>query len=633
MRDSLLKLLLMAILVTPVISFDIEKTEPVADVSDKLLPVPAGSVKIDGYLGNKIDLCINNRIKALDFDQFAEPFRHREETRLWQGEFFGKLMLGAISSYQYNKDPEMLSKISKAFKDLIATQTPDGYIGNYSANAQLQQWDIWCRKYTLLSLLSYNDLTGDKDALNAARKLADYTLSQVGPGKANIVKTGNYRGMPSSSILEPFVYLYKKTGEKKYLDFARYIVAQWETDDGPQLIGKGLKGIPVSERFPFPKTWWSYENGQKAYEMMSCYDGLLELYRITGEADYLKAVEMSVGDIIKSEINIAGSGSAFECWYHGAGYQTEPTYHMMETCVTFTWMKLCYNLLRITGDPLYADQIEKTAYNALLASLKGDGTQIAKYSPLEGTRSEGEKQCGMNINCCNANGPRGFMLLPQFAVMGGNNEIALNIYGNLSANVQVNPENRVMITVSSDYPADGTVEIKVSPERKAVFTLMVRIPSYTEKCVMTVNGDAVAATPGTYQKITREWNKGDIIKLKIGLTGRLITLKGYQAIVRGPVVLARDSRFKDRDVDEASVISNKNGVVDLSPVEKKPDGIWMAFTAPLVAGTNLEGEFRNPRPTGFCDFASAGNTWEEGSRYMVWIKEPMNVMKSDYRSY
>jgi len=82
----------------------------------------------------------------------------------------------------------------------------------------------------------------------------------------------------------------------------------------------------------------------KAYEMMSCYDGLLELYRITGEPSYLKSVEMAVRNIIESEINIAGSGTAYECFYHGTKYQTEPTYHTMETCVTMTWMKLCFNL-------------------------------------------------------------------------------------------------------------------------------------------------------------------------------------------------------------------------------------------------------------------------------------------------
>ena len=634
MRDSLLKSLLVIMLIAPGFTLSIDKNENRGPITDKLIALPQGSVKISGYLGSKIDLCVSERIKALDFDQFVEPFRHREETRLWQGEFFGKLMLAAITSYQYNKDPEMLTKINRAFKDLIATQTSDGYIGNYSENARLEQWDIWCRKYTLLSLMSYHDLTGDKQALKAAVKLADYTLTQLGPGKANIVKTGNYRGMPSSSILEPVVYLYGKTMDKKYLDFAKYIVAQWETDEGPQLIAKALKEVTVSERFPFPKSWWSYENGKKAYEMMSCYDGLLELYKITGEADYLKAVELSVNDIIKSEINIAGSGSAFECWYHGADYQTEPTYHMMETCVTFTWMKLCNSLLSLTGNPLYADQIEKTAYNALLASLKGDGAQIAKYSPLEGTRSEGEKQCGMNINCCNANGPRGFMLLPQFSIMGGKNEMTINLYSKLSAKVPVNSKNSVQIDINTDYPVNEDIEITINPEKMEIFTLILRIPAFSEKNELTVNGELVnGVVPGTYQKISREWKKGDTIRLRLDLTGRVMTLKGYQAITRGPVVLARDSRFRDRDVDEAAVISHKSGVVELSKSEEKPENIWMSFIAPLVLGTNLEGEFRSPRQVHFCDFASAGNSWQEDSRYRVWIKQPVNVMKEDYRGY
>jgi DUF1680 family protein len=601
---------------------------------EKLSFYPLTSVKLEGYLGNRVDQCIARRIKELDFDQFVEPLRHRNETRLWQGEFFGKLMLAAIASYEYNRDPEMLIKINEAFKGLIATQSPDGYIGNYADSSRLMQWDVWCRKYTLLSLLSYNELTGDRAALKAAVRLADYTLSQFGAGKADIAKTGNYHGMPSSSILEPMVYMFKKTGDKKYLDFAMYIVTQWETPEGPNLISKALENVPVSERFPFPKSWWSYDNGQKAYEMMSCYDGLLELYKITGRDDYLKAVEASVKNIIESEINIAGSGSAFECWYHGSQRQTEPTYHMMETCVTFTWMKLCNNLLRVTGNPLYADQIEKTAYNALPASMKYDGAQIVKYSPLEGTRSEGEKQCGMNINCCNANGPRGFMLLPQFTVMKSMRGFSVNLYCKSTATIALNQKNNVSIEQVTDYPADESISISIDPDRQEQFTVLLRIPEWSKRNEILVNGTpAGEIVPGTYKEITREWKKGDKISLKFDLTAHLITLNGYQAIVRGPVVMARDARFADRDVDEAAVVASKAGVVELKPVQNKPGSIWMAFTAPVVLGTNLEGEFRVPRQVHFCDFASAGNTWEDDSRYRVWIKQTLNVMNTKYSGY
>ena len=610
------------------------RSESLNTVPDRISTFSPNSIKLEGYLGEKINLVIEKRIKSQDVDYLVEPFRHKNETHLWQSEFWGKWIQSAIAAYDYNRDPEMLKIIQKSVRILLATQAPSGYIGNYSDSAQLQQWDIWGRKYTLLGLLAYYDLTGDKAALEGSCRLVDNLLSKVGPGKVNIVKTGNYRGMPSCSILEPMVFLYRRTGNKKYLDFSRYIVEQWETENGPGLINKALAGVPVSERFPHPSVWWSYENGQKAYEMMSCYEGLLELYRITGEQSYLKAVEMAVRNIIESEINIAGSGTAFECFYKGAKYQTEPTYHTMETCVTFTWMKLCFNLLRLTGNPSYADQIEKSCYNALLASLKGDGSQIAKYSPLGGVRHAGEEQCGMNINCCNANGPRAFMLLPRFAIMGIPGEIYINMYGQSESVIPVNQGNKVSIDQVSEYPVKDNVEITVNPEKSENFTIAFRIPEWSTNTVLTINGDIVTGIiAGTYKKVMRIWNKSDKINLKLDLSGKLILLNGYQAIVRGPVVLARDTRFGDGFVYESAAVKDINGKVGLISSSNKPANIWMLFTAPLVLGTDLEGEFRNPKQISFCDFASAGNTWGEDSRYKVWIPKTLNVMNADYKSY
>jgi hypothetical protein len=98
-------------------------------------------------------------------------------------------------------------------------------------------------------------------------------------------------------------------------------------------------------------------------------------------------------------------------------------------------------------------------------------------------------------------------------------------------------------------------------------------------------------------------------------------------------VLARDTRFADGVVDEAAVIKHQKNIVELVPSEQKPDNIRMSFTAPLVLGTNLEGEFRNPKQVHFCDFASAGNTWDENSRYRVWIPLTLNVMNTNYPNY
>jgi DUF1680 family protein len=548
-------------------------------------------------------------------------------------------MLSAVSFYRYTKDPILLDSIQTAVKGLLEAQSPNGYIGNYAEKAQLQEWDIWGRKYSMLGLLAYYDLTGERQVLDACRRMANHLIGQVAAKKINIVNTGNYRGMASSSILEPMLFLYERTRDNAYLDFAKEIVAQWETADGPQLLTKAEAGIPVAERFPHPQSmgesWFSPHNGQKAYEMMSCYEGLLELYKLTSNPRYLSAVEKTVRSIIESEINIAGSGSAFECWYQGKALQTQPTYHTMETCVTMTWMKLCQTLLCVTGNPLYADQIEVTAYNALLASLKADASEIAKYSPLEGHRHPGEEQCRMPINCCNANGPRAFALLPGFAVMQSNKEeVYINLYSNLEKELRLASKKTIRLKQETNYPVDGTTCLQLQMIKPETFTLALRIPLWSRTNSVEVNGERLEGiVSGSYYKITRTWKTGDVIRLEMDVRGRIFRQNGHVALMKGPVVLARDSRFQDGFVDETAQITETESYVDLLPVAGKPQDIWMAFTAPLILGTDLEGEGKHPKQIRFCDFSSAGNTWEEKIRYRVWIPGTINVMKAEYRSY
>lgn len=612
-----------------------------AVAGDLLIDGNPSSVKIGDYMGEKINACINKRVMGQDVHHLITPFYHKTETYRWQSEFLGKWLLGAVLSYRYTQNPVLLDSIQKGVTGLIESQSSDGYIGNYSPDAQLQQWDIWGRKYSMLGLLAYYDLTGDKKVLSACKKAADHLMTQVGPDKVDIVSTGNYYGMASCSVLEPIVFLYRRTGDVRYLEFAKYIVGQWETATGPKLISKAMEGIPVGDRFPHPssmnETWFGTKNGQKAYEMMSCYEGLLEIYKLTNDSLYLNAVEKTVRSIADTEINIAGSGSAFECWYHGKNLQTIPTYHTMETCVTMTWMKLCQTLLRLTGNPYYADQMEITAYNSLLASMKSDASQIAKYSPLEGQRHPGEEQCGMHINCCNANGPRAFALLPQFAFMQSSDRKAIfvNLYTDSNAEILLASNKKVRVVQETNYPQEGETCIKIDSDKPETFSVALRIPSWSKKNAIKVNEQEMSdIVPGTYYKITRRWEKGDVITLNLDVRGRLIRQDNHVAIVKGPVVLARDSRFGDGFVDQtAQVVVHEGNYVDLIPVEAKKDWNWMSYTVPLVLGTDLEGEGKQPKQVHFCDFASAGNTWSGDIRYRVWIPETLNVMNRAYVPY
>lgn len=605
-------------------------TSPEEAVRDAIREIPAESIHIDGFIGKMIDQVIKNRIMVQDTGHLVEPFRTRTETRLWQSEFWGKWFLSAAGAYEYTRDPELKKIIDKAVRDLASTQTQDGYIGNYAPGSHLEQWDIWGRKYSLLGLLAYHDLTGDQKILDTAKRLADHLLTEVGPGRANIVKTGNYKGMASSSILEPMVLLYRRTGDKRYLEFARYIVRQWETGDGPQLVSKALSGIDVAKRFPHPERWFAPEQGQKAYEMMSCYDGLLELYRVDGTEEYLRAAEMTVQNIIETEINAAGSGASVECWYGGKEKQTAQALKTMETCVGMTWMKYLFQLYRITGDPVLVDQIEKTAYNALSASMADEGSEFAMYTPLAGTHNLGEGQCGMDLNCCNANAPRAFMLLPRLAFMTDDDGLVVNLFTGGQVSVLLKG-TEVKVRQSADYPATGDIEMTVNPESTAEFAVKMRIPLWSKKTSVNVNGEEInGISPGKYVSVTRAWKEGDSIKIKLDMRGRVEYQRDgnhlYASIHRGPVLLARDSRFDLVDEDEiAQPQLEEDGFMQLHPVESGET--WMLFTGKFLIGSDLEGGRNYPVELYLCDFASAGNTWDYRSRYRAWLPLPLDPTK------
>lgn len=594
-------------------------------------------VKLAGYIGGRIDGCIEKRVLGQSVDELVEPFKAQDETKgRWASEFWGKWIQGAVASYEYNHDPALLEKIKEGERKLIATQLDDGYIGDYDKEHQLHGWDVWGRKYTLLGLVKCYRLTGNKEALEAACKLLDYTISQIGPDSSTpIYKTGYYRGMPPLSILEPVTYLYDETGKPAYLQFAKLIAEQMNSPEGPMLIDKA--DTPVSQRFVLKPgdSWWSFDNGQKGYEMMSCYIGLLEMYRLTGNSQYLQVALTTWNHILREEINITGGACSLECWYGGHGKQTHPASHTMETCVTFTWMQFCERLLQITGDTKYVDQIERTMYNALMASMKHDNSQIVKYVPLEGFRREGEHQCDVHINCCNANAPRAFAMIPRVTYRVPNRDrIDVNLYMPSQAILQTG-KRTFTLTQQTGYPASNEVKITVTPDKTTQANIALRIPGWTPNAIVKVNGETMkGVASGEYYVINRQWNAGDEITLTMEMPAHLVSLNQSVAIERGPIVYARDSRFNDGFVDEVVTIPNKDGIIQMKTEENEKD-MWITVSVPMVRGTYNDAS-TDTRHIRLCDFASAGSTWDERIRYRVWLPKlytPDNPKSGQFQGY
>ncbi|WP_040679916.1 glycoside hydrolase family 127 protein [Niabella aurantiaca] len=618
----------------------------VVAVRDRLQPLAAGAVTIGGYLGNKMDLCINNRIVLQPAAPFLRIFKTKNlDPGGYWGEFIGKWATAAALACRYQSNPALTGKANTAMQELIHAPAENGYISTYNASDAFKVWDIWIQKYVLLGLIAQYDEAGDLQYLRAAQRSADYLLSKTGPGKMSLEEYGPpfHKGGVNFSILEPIVLLYQRTGDKRYLKYAEYIVASWSkpgkyAPKGVRLIENAEAGLPLVQ----------YEV-HHAYALMSNFEGLCELYRATGNKRYLDACIKFAEAVEKYELMITGTVCNHEMWYNGALAQTGVLEQPNETCATVTWMKLCYQLLRLTGNPRWADAMERSLYNGLLGAMMPRGEWWAYHSQLNGQRMPSRVQ-GCDISCCVSSGPRGLLITPEWMAMKmPNDALAVNLYSAGKITHQLKNGASVQLTEATTYPAGGNIRFTVQTQRPVTFPLQLRIPDWSKKTKLTVNGKPVTAAPGGYVTLHRVWEQGDRIELELDMRGRIVHAPSGtdQAVVRGPVVLAMDSRLvpeqdtaiwliggarkfepfpgnpKYRSLDPAHDFdSQKEDVyIDLRPVDVPDKNIWMAFEVPFTDRPIFH--IHREKRILMCDYASAGNQWSETNLYRVWLPQPM----------
>lgn len=590
-------------------------------------------IRLTGYVADRLVSCLENHVIATDGCYLTDPYKWKSETVYWQTEFWGKWMHSAAPFLRYTESSRLRKSMDMALENLLPCQLSNGYLGNYAESERNGNgWDVWGCKYTMLGLILQYDVSGDRRALDAAEKLCDYLRGVFGPGKKDIVLSGQYKGMPSCSCLEPIVWLYKRTQKSEYLDFARYVVSQMdEHPDGPHLIRDA--GIRVAGRTADAKPGYENQNpGLKAYEMMSCYQGLLEFYEVTGDDRCLDAAIKTAESIVDTEINICGGSACCEHWYTGAIRQVRPFRRLQETCVTTTWMRLCEKLLTITGESRWADQLEKSFYNAYLAALRADGAKFATYSPLCGFRSFGQYHCKMHTNCCNANGPRGFVAFLESYLQSKDDAAIMNFYASGKSSIKLpSVGDKVTFETFTLYPERGQIEIWNRTVKPLKFTLKLRIPGWCDAASVRINGTKVDGVKGgSYLALNREWNQGDKVEINFDIAVKAHPLADYVAFTSGPIALARDMRFNDGDIGEIVRMKFKSNekIVDSRPVRVKTNAMWINRDLVLNMGAHVESmEGRLPDTVRFCDYASAGSTWDSSSSYRVWL--PMECFCPD----
>ena len=593
----------------------------------------AVDIEVKGPFADNLSACVSAHVEKQPADDFARVFTRQASALEWQGEFWGKYMLSAVPLQRWSGSRKVAEDIRSSTEIVLRSQEPCGYIGNYAPGRRAGAgWDVWCNKYVLLGLLASHDFSGDARALAAAERLGDYFIATFGPGGKSLRKTGNFCGLPSCSSLGAFVRLYERTGERRFLDFARRIVAEMDAPDGARLVSDALAGVPAAGRNPGDPAN-ELSPATKSYEYMSCYQGLVDFARVTGERRFLDAAVKAAEDILRTETFITGASSCHERWFGGARRQVEPLPCLGETCVVTTWLRLCELLHEATGDPKWADAIECAFYNAFMASMRRDASEFAQYTPLSGTRGPGNQHCRLHTNCCNANGPRGYLPILNRVATEDRDGVSFNFYVSADVAFRLAGGQSGTFEMFTIYPRlngfssywKGTC-IRYASKTANRLAVRLRIPAWSSNTVVRVNGESVAGVrPGTYLTLDREWRNGDDVEIALDMSVKTHRLGGHVAFTSGPLVLARDTRFGDGDIADPlrlkEIDALPGGAAGLfHRVQSPSDSMDVVFAAILPVGVHIDNAFESlPKAVRFCDYASAAGTWDSSSACRTWL--------------
>ncbi|MCX6928999.1 MAG: glycoside hydrolase family 127 protein, partial [Verrucomicrobia bacterium] len=536
-----------------------------------------------GWVGMRIAANEANRLVKLDPARLLEGYRKRPGRQSWDGEHVGKWLHAATLAWVYTGDAALRQKLDYVAAELIKCQLDDGYLGTYVAKDRWTEWDVWAHKYNLIGLITYMRYTGNLEPLPACHRMADLLCNTFGdePGKRDLIKAGEHVGMAPTSVLEPMVLLYRLTGEPRYLDFCKYILRAWEQPNGPKIISTLLQAKRVDK----------VGNG-KAYEMLSCLNGALEYYRTVGDPQILAACLNAWEDIVRHRLYLTGAASYGELFHDD--FDLPNVANVGETCVTVTWLQFNAQLLRLTGEARFAEQLEHVILNQLFGAQRCDGSAWGYYVEMEGKKPYSSTLDG---HCCLSSGPRGVALIPTFAVTTDQGGVVLNLYDKGTAKLKLRDGTAVDLTIDTLYPSDEKIQVTVNPAEPKTFAVKARVPAWCASALVQVNDQPVMAPTGPdgYIVVTREWKQRDRIELRFKLEPRLVVgdhkNQGKVAMLYGPLVLAADEALLG-----ISDLHSTHPATALAVPDNKANVKALRISSVAPASTNLAALEVKPEP-------------------------------------
>jgi uncharacterized protein len=575
--------------------------EPQVEIAFKSADLQGGT-RYQGWIADRMAINTEKRLLQLDMDMILDPFVNRPGKQWWAGEHVGKYLHAATYAWWFSGDARLKARMDNAVKRLLTTQLANGYLGTYKESDQFGQrdgigwdgpiWDVWTHKYNLIGLLTYYRATEYAPALEACRRAADLMYENFVVKQRSMRLASAHQGMAATSVLEPLALLYQLTGETRYLEFCHHVINAWEDESNPET--------------------WMYEDGcrlltslldhgsvyrtanRKAYEMLSNLVGLVALYRVDPDDRYLTACRDAWQDIATKRLYITGTTSYFE--HFQLDDRLPPGQAVGEGCVTVTWLQLTQQLLELTGEVKYADELERTTYNALLAAQSPISGEVSYFAPLVGHKDFNGHDVKMTpaISCCSSSIPRGIALIPTFVSGELHGKPALLQYipgKHVLQYGSATERKEVTLQVSGDYPKTGDFTIEIQLAQADQFPLVLRVPPWAEGFVATINGNEYTPSRSRLLQIDRVWSPGDKLHVTIPLETRVVpdgdkTTEAV-AFVRGPQVLATDTA-----IDDAGSVPGTDW--------------WGDITYTRIAGQNgVETQFQ------LVPFADAGQNKEE----------------------
>ena len=545
-------------------------------------PVPFTSVKVtDNFWGQRLQASREVTI-PLAFSKCEETGRyenfvkaaHPSDTYKVEGFSFDdtdvyKTIEGASYSLQTYPDKKLQKYIDSVLVIVAGAQEPDGYL--YTARtmnpkhphnwAGKERWvavenlshEFYNLGHMIEGAVAHYQATGKRNFLDIAIKYADCVCREIGNGPQQ------KKYVPGHQIAEmALVKLYMVTGDKKYLDQAKFFLDTRGYTSRKDAYSQAHK--PVVEQD---------EAVGHAVRAVYMYSGMADVAAITGDSSYIKAIDKIWDNIVSKKIYITGgigarhAGEAF-----GNNYELPNLSAYCETCAAIGNVYMNYRLFLLHGDAKYFDVLERTLYNGLISGVSLDGGSFFYPNPLSSNGKYSRKPW-FGCACCPSNVSRFIPSLPGYVYAVKNDQVYVNLYLSNKAELKVD-KKKILLEQETGYPWNGDIRLKITQGNQD-FTMKLRIPGWVRGNVLpgdlysyadnqkpayqvSVNGQTVESDVNDgYLSIARKWKKGDVVEVHFDMIPRIVKANpkveadhGRVAVERGPIVYCAewpDNRF------------------------------------------------------------------------------------------